>query len=197
MDSRGKAAVLEMARRMGGDFVSGLALMVVLLVTGNIFLATGLGIAAGIAQIVWLKLRGRPVEPMQWGVLALVAVLGTATFITRDPRFVMAKLSIFMGGVGLLMLKPGWPSRYMPAAARERVPPSAVVVLGYVWAAAMFGVAIANLVVAHYASLRVWAVFSAFAPWTVVAILMAAPPLLFRRRAPSQVPAAPSDRRAA
>src|ERR1022692_3647721 len=97
------------------DLISSLLFLVVILITNNIYLATGLGIVAGLAQIAWLISRKQTVDATQWMSLGLVLVMGAATILTRDPRFVMIKPSIVQAGVGLMMLRPGWIERYMPA----------------------------------------------------------------------------------
>ncbi|MCX7203098.1 MAG: septation protein IspZ, partial [Burkholderiales bacterium] len=38
---------------------------------GDVYIATGVAIVATIAQIAWLKLRARKVEPMQWASLGI------------------------------------------------------------------------------------------------------------------------------
>jgi intracellular septation protein A len=166
-------------RRMGGDFLFSIVLMVVLLVTGNIYLATAIGLAIGIAQVIWLKLHRQAVDPMQWAALGLIAVLGTATLVLHDPRYVVAKPSIFMAGFGVVMLRPGWMLRYLPPALLDRIPRWTFVTWGYVWAAAFFALAVANLVVAHYAGLKAWSAFSSIAPWVVVVLLMVLPRIIF------------------
>ncbi len=51
---------------------------------------------------------------MTWASLALVIVLGSATLLTHDPRFVLAKPAIGHFAIGVIMLKRGWMLRYMP-----------------------------------------------------------------------------------
>jgi len=67
---------------------------ILLATTHNVFLATGLGIALGIAQVAFQKLRGKDVVLMQWLSLALVVVFGSLTLYFHDPRFVMVKFTI-------------------------------------------------------------------------------------------------------
>ena len=74
---------------------------------------------------------------MTWASLALVIVLGGATLLTHDPRFVLAKPAIGHIAIGLIMLKRGWMLRYMPPIVTETIP-EYVTVAGYAWAALMF-----------------------------------------------------------
>jgi intracellular septation protein A len=179
MADRGGGSMFQGLRRMGGDFLFSIVLMVVLLVTGDIYLATATGLVIGLGQVVWLKARRRPVDPMQWAALALIAVLGTATLVLHDPRYVVAKPSIFMAGFGAVMLRPGWMLRYLPPGLLERSPRWLFVAWGYVWAAGFFAIAAANLVVARCAGLKAWSAFSSIAPWVVIALLMVLPRIIF------------------
>jgi intracellular septation protein A len=164
---------------MAGDFLFSIVLMLVLLITGDIYLATAIGLAIGIGQVIWLKLRRQPVDPMQWAALGLIAALGTATLVLHDPRYVIAKPSIFMAGFGVVMLRPGWMLRYLPPGVLDRAPRWMFVTWGYVWSAAFFALAVANLVVVRYAGLKAWSAFSGMAPWVVIALLVVLPRLVF------------------
>lgn len=59
-----------------------------------IFLATAVAIAATIAQVAWLLLRGKKVDTMLWVSLAIIVVFGGATLYLRDPTFIQWKPSI-------------------------------------------------------------------------------------------------------
>ena len=74
---------------------------------------------------------------MTWASLGLVIVLGGATLLTHDPRFVLAKPAIGHFAIGVIMLKRGWMLRYMPPIVTENIP-EYVTVAGYAWAALMF-----------------------------------------------------------
>lgn len=140
------------------DMASTLFFLIVYLLTKNIPLAVGLGIALGLAQIGWEIVRKKPIDAMQWISLVLVVASGTATMITSDPRFVMAKPSLIYVVIGAVMLKPGWMNRYMPAVALTMVP-DVVVIFGFVWAGLMFFSAVLNVAVALNFSVVTWASF--------------------------------------
>ena len=140
------------------DMASTVFFLVLYLTTHNIPLAVGLGVALGIAQIGWELARKRPIDTMQWMSLFLVVASGAATLLTNDPRFVMLKPSVIYAIVGIVMLKPGWMNRYLPAIAQQTVPDIAFI-FGYVWAGLMFLSAVVNLVVAMNISVGSWAAF--------------------------------------
>jgi intracellular septation protein len=131
--------------------------------TKNIALAVALGMVLGVAQIGWEFARKRPIDTMQGMSLFLVLATGAATFLTKDPRFVMIKPSIIYVIVGVVMLKPGWMNRYLPVQAMEIVPDVGVV-FGYVWSGLMFFSAALNLFLALRFPLASYAAFmSAYA----------------------------------
>lgn len=138
------------------DLASTLLFLAVYALTGNLFLAVGLGMALGIAQIGWQLAHKQPVEALQWLSLVIILASGTATFLTDDPFFVMMKPSIIYVIVGLVMLKRGWMTRYLPPIARATVPDLAVT-FGYVWAGMMFFSAVLNIVLALTLDITAWA----------------------------------------
>jgi intracellular septation protein A len=138
------------------DLLSTIVFLVLYLVTGNVFIAIGLAIAAGIAQIAWLKARGRIIDTMQWASLALVVVLGGATIAFDDGRFIMMKPSIAHFAIAAVMLRRGWMGRYLPSIASDNLPESLIVGAGYAWSALMVGIGLANLVVAWTFDVHVW-----------------------------------------
>jgi intracellular septation protein A len=140
------------------DLASTFLFLIVYLSTRNVTLAVVLGMALGVAQIGWQFVRKKPIDTMQWMSLFLVLGTGAATLITNDPRFVMIKPTVIYTIVGIVMLKPGWMNRYLPAVAIEVVPDIAYI-FGFVWAGLMFFSAALNLIVALHFSVVTWSAF--------------------------------------
>jgi intracellular septation protein len=74
----------------------------------GIYVATAVAIAATAAQVGWLKLRRRKVEPMLWASLAIIVVFGGATLALQDETFIKWKPTVLywlfaavLGGAGL------------------------------------------------------------------------------------------------
>src|SRR5260364_299295 len=57
----------------------------------GIFAATAVTIAATLAQIVWMAVRRRRVEPMLWVNLGIAAVFGSATLLLHTEIFIKWK----------------------------------------------------------------------------------------------------------
>jgi intracellular septation protein A len=147
--------------RLGSDFLSAIVFLVVYLLTDNVVLATSMAIAGAIAQVIHARIKGRELGFMTWASLALVIVLGSATILTRDPRFVLAKPSIAHFAIGAIMLKRGWMLRYLPPIVVETIP-EYVTAAGYAWAALMFALGAGTIAVAATGDLKLWAFYVSF-----------------------------------
>ena len=120
--------------KLGTDFLSTIVFLTLILITGNVVLATCVAIAGAVVQVVHARIKGLQLGFMTYASLALVIVLGSATLLTNDPRFVLAKPSIAHFAIGAIMLKRGWMLRYMPPIVTETIP-GYVTAAGYAWAA--------------------------------------------------------------
>ena len=123
--------------RLGADFFSTILFLAIYLATDNVLLATGVAIAGAVAQVIYSRVKGKELGYMTWASLALVIVLGSATLLTHDPRFVLAKPAIGHFAIGAIMLKRGWMLRYLPPIVTQTIP-EYVTFAGYAWAALMF-----------------------------------------------------------
>ena len=144
--------------RLGADFFSTILFIAIYLATDNVLLATGVAIAGAIAQVIYSRIKGKELGYMTWASLALVIVLGSATLLTHDPRFVLAKPAIGHFAIGIIMLKRGWMLRYMPAIVTDTIP-EYVTAAGYAWAALMFALGLGTIAVASTGNLRLWAIY--------------------------------------
>ena len=141
-----------------GDFLSVILFLVTYLLSGDITVAAAIAIAAGLVQLGALKFRGRHIEAMQWMSLGLVVVLSGATILTQSPQFVMLKPSIVHFAIAAVMRR-GWMIRYLPDIVRRNLPESVPVAAGYGWAGLMGALGAANLAIAAYGDLAIWAWF--------------------------------------
>ena len=144
--------------RLGTDFFSTIVFLAIYLATDNIVLATSVAIAGAVGQVVYSRIKGKELGYMTWASLALVIVLGAATILTRDPRFVLAKPSIAHFAIGAIMLKRGWMLRYMPPIAVETIP-EYITFAGYAWAVLMFALGAGTIAVALTGDLKLWTIY--------------------------------------
>jgi intracellular septation protein A len=138
------------------DMASTILFAVLYTTTKSLLLSVALGMALGLAQIGWEIVRRRPIDTLQWVSLVLVMASGTATLMTHDVRFMIAKLSVVYVLIGAVMMKRGWMDRYLPPEAHDLVYDVAVK-FGFVWAGLMFFTAVLNLALAFTCSVAEWA----------------------------------------
>ena len=69
-----------------------------------VLLATVVVIAATLAQIVWLKARGKKIDTMLWVSLALVTLLGGATIYFHSENFIKWKPTVLYWVMGTALL---------------------------------------------------------------------------------------------
>ena len=179
------------------DMASTLFFLALYLSTDSILLSVALGVALGIAQIGWQFARKKPIETMEWLSLFLVVSSGGATVITNDPRFVLIKPSLIYVIVAVVMLKPGWMTRYLPPVAMEIVPDVAFF-FGFVWSGLMFFSAALNAIVALNFSVMAWAsIMSIYAIVSKIVLFLTQYATMryigVRRRRAQMMPALPDD----
>ena len=129
------------------DFFSTILFIAVYMISDNVVLATGVAIAGALAQVIYAHIKGQQLGFMTYASLALVIVLGSATLLTNDPRFVLAKPAIAHFAIGSIMLKRGWMLRYVPPIVAETIP-EYVIFAGYAWAALMMALGAGTIAVA-------------------------------------------------
>src|SRR5450432_1988782 len=144
--------------RLGADFFSTILFLALYLISGNVLLATSVAIAGAVAQVIYARVKGQQLGFMTYASLALVIVLGSATLLTNDPRFVLAKPAIGHFAIGAIMLKRGWMLRYLPPIVTENVP-EFVTAAGYAWAALMFALGLGTIAVAMTGDIKLWAFY--------------------------------------
>jgi intracellular septation protein len=171
---------LYAARPFFDDFIYTIAFVVLVASGVDVAVATALVSGLGIAYLLSLKLRGKPIARMQWVGLGLVLVFGGASLLTRDPRFILFKPTLVYLAVGFALAKPGWMARYMPPPARAHLPASLINAAGVVWCGLMFATAAVNLALVLFADPRTWAMVMGVFPTASKALLFLAQFALFR-----------------
>ena len=165
--------------KLGTDFLSAIVFLVLYLSTGNVVLATSIAIAGAVAQVIYARAKGQPLSFMTYASLGLVIVLGIATLLTNDPRFVLAKPSIAHFAIAAIMLKRGWMLRYMPQIVSETIP-EYVTAAGYAWAVLMLLLGLGTIAVASTGDLKLWAFYVSVVLIGVKLLAFAVQYLVFR-----------------
>jgi intracellular septation protein len=148
----------DVLAKLAADFFSTIVFLVVYLVTDNIVLATAVAIAGAIGQVIYARVKGQELGFMTWASLGLVIVLGGATILTSDPRFVLAKPAIAHFAIGAIMLKRGWMLRYMPPIVTETIP-EYVTFAGFAWAVLMFALGCGTIAIAMTGDIKLWTLY--------------------------------------
>ncbi len=151
----------------------------------GIYVATGVAIAASLAQIVWLLARGRKVDAMLWLSLAVIVVLGGATLISHNETFIKWKLTALYWLYALILLGGElWFGRNFlrMLLGKQMVLPDAIwrrLNLSWVvFFAAMGGL---NLYVAYHFSTDTWVNFKLFGSMALMLLFVVAQGIMLSR----------------
>ena len=165
--------------KLATDFFTTIVFLTVYFITGNVLLATAVAIAGAVAQVIHARVKGEALGFMTYASLALVIVLGSATLLTSDPRFVLAKPAIAHFAIGAIMLKRGWMLRYLPPIVTETIP-EYVTGAGYAWAALMFALGAGTIAVASTGDIKLWAFYVSVVALGAKALAFAIQYVVFR-----------------
>ena len=131
-----------------------------------VLLATVVVIVATLAQILWIKVKGRKVDTMLWVSLALVTVLGSATIYFHSENFIKWKPTVLywvMGGAlvgGQLFFRTNLLQRLM--GAQMELPDPVWRKLNWAWAGFFAAMGVLNLWVAYSFDTNTWVNFKLF-----------------------------------
>jgi intracellular septation protein len=132
----------------------------------DIYVATGVAIAATFLQVGWLKLRRKKVEPMLWASLAIIGVFGGATLLLQDETFIKWKPTVlyWLFGVVLLVAALVFRRNLIRAMLSEQMqlPEPVWSRLNLSWVGFFVFMGAANLYVAYNYSTDLWVNFKLF-----------------------------------
>jgi intracellular septation protein len=134
---------------------------------GDIYLATGVAIAATFAQIGWVWFRHRKVDTMLWVSLGLIVVLGGMTLLLQDETFIKWKPTVLYWVFAAVLLISATLFgknliRLMMAAAQIDAPDHVWGRLNLAWAVFFGFMGAANLYIARNFPTDVWVNFKLF-----------------------------------
>ncbi|MGD9943540.1 MAG: septation protein A [Burkholderiaceae bacterium] len=131
----------------------------------DLYVATGVAIAASIVQILWLKMRGRPVEGMQWASLAIIVVFGGMTLLWHDETFIKWKPTVLYGlFAATLAVGHAFGRNFIKTVMSKQMslPEPIWNRLNWAWALFFAAMAALNLLVAYRFATDVWVNFKLF-----------------------------------
>jgi intracellular septation protein len=140
----------------------------------DIYVATGVAIAASFFQIGWLYFRKKKIDPMLWVTLVIVTVFGGATIYFQNENFIKWKPTVlyWLFASALLIAQFGFNTNFMrKLMGKELVLPDDVwskVNISWALFFAFFGVL--NLYIAYNFPTEIWVNFKLFG-WIVLMII--------------------------
>jgi intracellular septation protein len=132
----------------------------------DIYIATGLAIAATFAQVAWVWFRHRKVDNMLWVSLAIIVVFGGATLLLRDETFIKWKPTVLYWafGAALAIARLVFRKNLIRTMMRDQVvlPDPVWDRLNWSWVGFFVAMGVLNLFVAFRFSTDAWVNFKMF-----------------------------------
>jgi intracellular septation protein len=131
----------------------------------DIYVATATAIVATFAQVGWLKLRKRKVEPMLWASLAIIVVFGGATLVLKDETFIKWKPTVLYWLFAAVLAGAAALKRNLIRAMLSehlQMPDSVWSRLNLSWIGFFLVMGLLNLYVAYSFSTDLWVNFKLF-----------------------------------
>lgn len=152
----------------------------------DIYVATGVAIAATFAQVGWLKLRRKRVEPMLWASLAIIAVFGGATLFLQDETFIKWKPTVLYWLFATVLAGAAAARRNLIRAMLSQhmqLPDPVWARLNLSWVAFFAVMGALNLYVAYNYSTDLWVNFKLFGGMGLMLLFVVAQALVLGRYA--------------
>jgi intracellular septation protein len=150
----------------------------------DIFVATAVAIAATVAQVTWLKLRKKKVEPMLWASLAIIVVFGGLTLYLRDKTFILWKPTVLYWLFASVLTGAAFTGRNLIRSLlseQMQLPETVWARLNWSWVGFFAFMGALNLYVAFNYSEKVWASFKLFGGMGLMFLFVVAQSLLLAR----------------
>jgi intracellular septation protein len=162
------------------------ALFFVAIQIWDIFVATAVAIAASFAQVGWLALRKKRIEPMLWASLAIIVVFGGLTLYLRDKTFILWKPTVLYWLFGSVLAGSAFLGRNLIRtllSEQMQLPDPVWRRLNWSWVGFFAFMGAANLYVAFNYSEKIWATFKLFGGMGLMLLFVVAQALVLARYA--------------
>ena len=150
----------------------------------DIYVATGVAIAASFAQIGWLALRGKKIDAMLWASLAIIVVFGGLTLFLRDKTFIQWKPTVLYWLFGAVLAGGALAGRNLIRAMMSQqitLPEPVWARLNWSWVGFFAFMGGANLYVAYNYSESAWVNFKLFGGMGLMLLFVFAQGLLLSK----------------
>lgn len=133
----------------------------------DLYVATAVAIAAGLGQVLWLKVRGKKIETMHIITAVLLVVFGGLTLLLRDESFIKWKPTIVDWLFAAAFIGSRWVGNRRPLVARMmrgtiEVPDSIWSRLNNGWIVFFIAMGTLNLYVVYNYDTATWVNFKLF-----------------------------------
>jgi len=158
----------------------------------DLYIATGVAIAATLIIMAVMRLRGHKIETMQWVSLVLIVVFGGATILLHDERFIKLKPTLLYGLFAGALLVPQLTTKLLLIQklmqSKIQMPQPAWAKLNAAWGIFFAIMAGLNLWVAQNFSTDAWVNFKMFGTIGLMIVFIIAQALWMNRFATAELP---------
>jgi intracellular septation protein len=150
----------------------------------DIYVATGVAIAASVAQIGWLALRRKKIDAMLWASVAIIVVFGGLTLALRDKTFIQWKPTVLYWLFASVLAGSALAGRNLIKAMMSKqigLPERVWARLCWSWVAFFACMGGANLYVAYNYSESTWVSFKLFGGMGLMLLFVLAQGLVLAR----------------
>ncbi|GGX01175.1 putative intracellular septation protein A [Pigmentiphaga litoralis] len=132
----------------------------------DLYVATGVAMAASVVQILWLVARRKKIEPMHWINLTIIVVFGGATLFLHNELFIKWKPTVLYWLFAVVLLGGQWIAKKnlmrSMLGAQIQLPDAIWNRLNTAWALFFAVVGCVNLYVAYNWPTETWVTFKVF-----------------------------------
>jgi intracellular septation protein len=150
----------------------------------DIYVATGVAIAASFAQIGWLALHRKRIDTMLWASLAIIVVFGGLTLLLRDKTFIQWKPTVLYWLFGAVLAGSALAGRNLIRSMMSQqiqLPAPVWARLNWSWVGFFAFMGAANLYVAYNYSENAWVNFKLFGGMGLMLLFVLAQGLVLAR----------------
>lgn len=158
-------------------------------ITKNIIWATAVALIIGVLQAAFIWLKHKKLEPMQWISLILIVVLGGATILLRDNRFIMWKPTalFWCGALALFISHICHKNGLKTMMGKEiQLPDTIWSKLTYIWIAFLLLMGFINIAVAYHFTEEQWVTYKLFGSTALMVVFLIIQGLYLSRHLPKE-----------